>query len=220
MSFLRFVDSRRMASTSTSSTTRTTTAPTQRSVQIADNLSRTEPHDVKIVLDLYTGAHNDVANVFIDGNGPLVPIDGDRLRRLLRAGRPPGHAEQVEGRTVGPDEVEDRIGHAGDDLGGLLPVPGESNAASPTMDTRRSTRSSSRLVTSGGTASSHARRRLPVRQRQADERGRRLRCRPTGTPVTRRSTRIADLHGEDRSTAPTAMTSTRSSRSLRLVQAT
>ena len=45
-------------------------------MQIADNLSRTEAHDVKIVLDLYTGAHNDVANVFIDGDGPLVPSAG------------------------------------------------------------------------------------------------------------------------------------------------
>jgi hypothetical protein len=45
----------------------------QRAVQIANNLSRAAPHDVKIVLDLYTGPHNDVAQVYIDGSGPLVP---------------------------------------------------------------------------------------------------------------------------------------------------
>jgi len=46
---------------------------TQRAVKIADNLSRTISHEVTIKLDLYEGAHNDIANVFIDGSGPLVP---------------------------------------------------------------------------------------------------------------------------------------------------
>jgi hypothetical protein len=47
----------------------------QRAVQVADNLDRTVAHDVKIVLDLYTGPHNDVAQVFIDDmTEPLIPM--------------------------------------------------------------------------------------------------------------------------------------------------
>ena len=41
-------------------------------IQIADNQPRTGFH-VRVVLDLYAGPHNDVANVFINNSGPLVP---------------------------------------------------------------------------------------------------------------------------------------------------
>ena len=57
--------------------------------------------------------------------------NGGRVQRLLRAGGPPGHDEQVEGRTVGPDEVEASGRHAGDDLGGLLPVPAREQRGHP-----------------------------------------------------------------------------------------
>ena len=45
----------------------------QRQVQVADNLSWTGTHNIRIVLDLYEGPHNDVAQVFIDGSEGLVP---------------------------------------------------------------------------------------------------------------------------------------------------
>ena len=72
MSFLRFVDSAGGIDVYFADN-QDDDGQAQRIVQIADNLSWTEPHDVKIVLDLYDGPHNDVANVFIDGSGPLVP---------------------------------------------------------------------------------------------------------------------------------------------------
>ena len=67
-------------------------------VQIANNLDSDRAHHVKIVLDLYKGPHNDVAQVFIDGSDrPLVPVGGRRLvRRLLRAGGPPGHVNKAK----------------------------------------------------------------------------------------------------------------------------
>jgi hypothetical protein len=46
-----------------------------RTVKIADNLSRSGFH-VKIVLDLYPGPSNDVAQVYIGSSGPLVPASG------------------------------------------------------------------------------------------------------------------------------------------------
>jgi len=49
----------------------------QRLVKIADDLDRADVHNVKIVLDLYTGTSNDVAQVFIDDplmTNPRIPM--------------------------------------------------------------------------------------------------------------------------------------------------
>jgi hypothetical protein len=81
MSFLRFVDSNDGADGGGIDVyfadNQDDDGVAQRLVQIANNLDRTVAHDVKIVLDLYTGGHNDVANVFIDDmTQPLVPDAG------------------------------------------------------------------------------------------------------------------------------------------------
>jgi len=68
---------------------------------IANNLSRTVAHDIKIVLDLYTGPHNDVANVFIDGQGPLVPGTGGEFTGFFAPVDNPATANKVKaGQSV------------------------------------------------------------------------------------------------------------------------
>jgi hypothetical protein len=44
-----------------------------REVQIGQPLNRTEPHHVKLVMNLVDGPHNDVVQVYIDGSAGLVP---------------------------------------------------------------------------------------------------------------------------------------------------
>jgi hypothetical protein len=70
-----------------------------RTVQIADGLPRTG-FTVKIVLDLYPGPHNDVAQVYVNNGPPLVPASGGIEGFYAPVDNPPTVNKAKAGQTI------------------------------------------------------------------------------------------------------------------------
>jgi hypothetical protein len=70
-----------------------------RTVQIADGLPRAG-FSVKIVLDLYPGPHNDVAQVYVNNGPPLVPASGGIEGFYAPVDNPPTVNKAKAGQTI------------------------------------------------------------------------------------------------------------------------
>ena len=165
MSFLRINDTE-VASSSSSSRTRTRRWRDPRQVRIRQQPALgPSAHHVKLVLDLLTGAHNDVVQVYIDGSvatGPgrpgeaaggfVAPVDHPATVNKVKAGQSVPMKWKLYARAV--DELEDSYR-----------FQTESNAGIPSdlWTTRPVDSLIFQARTSGGTALNTLIRRVPVR---------------------------------------------------------